>query len=60
LKATLGFHERHLLGQAQIHFLKIGLTDERILFRHLLPRDLEPLFCGNLLSHWKGLYYAGG
>ena len=42
-------------GDGNLDFVKVGVADQRILFRHFLSIDLESLFSRELLVHALGL-----
>ena len=50
-QAALGFDQRHLLGQAEVHFVEIGVADQRVLLGHLLTINGEALFGCRLGRH---------
>ena len=54
LEAALGFEQGHLLGQAEVDLVEVGVADQRVLLRHLLAVDLEALLGGELGGHGNG------
>ena len=54
-EAALGFEQGHLLGQAEVDLVEVGVADQRVLLRHLLAVDLEALFGGEFGGHGNAL-----